>query len=513
MKTLGGYALLGSLSSGGMGHVFLAERVTSLGFRKRFAIKTLRRTLLDREDSVAAFIDEARLVAQLEHKNIAQVFDFGFDGDTPYLVMEYVPGASVQHMVARHGPLPPRAAFEIMREAADGLHAAHVARSLETGEGLRVVHRDVSLSNIMVSTQGEVKLIDFGIALAQDRMTPATMTGTIKGKPAYMAPEQLQGEQVDPRADVFALWVVFVEMLLGRSFFGRKTIYETTRAVMEAPLPTAEDLGAGLPKELDALLASGLHRDCEQRMPSAQVIVTAMDRLISTLPGAGIDSILGDVLALVPELKPLDESLPDTATTQEDAATVTSVTTQLPRRRRRTLNAITGVAVLLAAGLGSYLWSIRDGVDRSPGVPPVRHSVTPRSSAEPMAPVTTPKPVEATPTTGAEQKPQPSEPAAEAPVPIKRGATRRKIPARKLSEAQLEAKPAAPKDFGRLSVFADPFARVRVDGREIGVTPIVNHRLAVGAYTVELLDPDSGGVRKIRRVSVAKGEPVRVTDR
>ncbi|MEO0812157.1 MAG: protein kinase, partial [Myxococcota bacterium] len=137
MRTLGGYQLLGSLSSGGMGHVFLAERTTALCFRKRFALKTLRRSLVDREDSVAAFIDEARLVAQLEHRNIAQVFDFGFDGDVPFLVMEYVPGTSIQALVEHRGALPHRAVFQITKDAAAGLHAAHTARSLEDGEPLR----------------------------------------------------------------------------------------------------------------------------------------------------------------------------------------------------------------------------------------------------------------------------------------------------------------------------------------------------------------------------------------
>ncbi|MEM6533371.1 MAG: protein kinase [Myxococcota bacterium] len=512
MTTLGGYQLLGSLSSGGMGHVFLAERATSLGFRKRFAIKTLRRTLVDREDSVAAFIDEARLVAQLEHKNIAQVFDFGFDGDTPFIVMEYVSGTSVQEFVQQRGALPHRAAFEIMREAADGLHAAHVAHSLETGDPLRVVHRDVSLSNIMLSTQGEVKLVDFGIALAHDRMTPATMTGTIKGKPSYMSPEQLQGEPVDPRTDVFALWVVFAEMILGRSLFGRKTLYDTTRAVMEAPLPTADDLAPNLPEELDSLLAAGLHRDCAERMGSAQEIMAAMDRLLPMVDGDGIAGILEHVHDLVPELRPLDDARVDLPEREEDLPTqaVTSRPETVLVRRRRWPAAAAGLsligALVIAVGFAFRGSSGAEPLD----APPVVEDARARKVAKPpgKSELAAEQPTE----TPRKLKPEPE--------PIR--ARKRRNAAPKRVKAPLKRPTAAvvkpvseatPTEFGQLSVFADPFARVRIDGREIGVTPILNYRIPVGEHAVELLDPDSGGVRKTRRVKVAEGERLRVTDR
>lgn len=513
MKTLGGYSLLGTISSGGMGHVFLAEKATSLGFRKRFALKTMRRSLVGSEDSVAAFIDEARLVAQLEHRNIAQVYDFGFDGEVPYLVMEYVHGTSLQRLVESRGPLPRRAAMQIMRDAAAGLHAAHTARSLETGEPLGVVHRDVSLSNIMLSARGEVKVVDFGIALAQDRMTPATLTGTVKGKPSYMSPEQLQGELVDARTDVFALWVVFVEMLLGRPLFARKTIYDTTRAVMEAPLPRIADIDPELPEPLDPLLQLGLHRSREARMADAAEIVQAMERLLPATNDAGIDTLVVDIAELVPTLEPSTE-----LRVLVDEGQTVAMASPSPSPDRRRLGWITAPVLVVLAVVFVFLAVRGKFLEAKPAAAPI----APEASDELLEPAAAAeKPAER-----AAAEPEPTRVNAQEKREALVATVERTRPPR-ARKSRVQKRPAAPapppasdpavekrpQGFGALTVFADPFARVRVDGTGIGVTPILNHRVSAGEHTVELLDPDSGAVRVKRVVRVAPDASVRVTDR
>lgn len=290
-KKIGDYSLLGRLGAGGMSEVYLAEKSSPLGFRKRFALKVLRPERASDEERVASFIDEARIVAQLEHRNVAQVYDFGFEDDSPFLAMEYVPGVTLRRLVRDYGRLPARAALEILHDVAQALDAAHTARDIETGEPLGVVHRDVCPTNVMVSESLEVKLLDFGIAMVVDRLTPNTLTGTIKGKPGYMSPEQMKGLEVDGRSDIFSLWVVFVELVLGRPLYQRATLSETLNAHVSGELPRLSNVDRDFPPTIEFGVERGLARDRNDRFSTAREVVEFARDLLEQVPGAGISAV------------------------------------------------------------------------------------------------------------------------------------------------------------------------------------------------------------------------------
>ncbi|MEO1174629.1 MAG: serine/threonine-protein kinase, partial [Myxococcota bacterium] len=220
---IGPYEILQPLSAGGMGEVYLARKVVEGVFEKLVAIKTIRADGLAADGRREAFLDEAQLVARLSHPGIAQVHDLGVHDGSPFVVMEFVDGVPLSSIIAAHGGLPPNEAVAIIAQAAHALDCAHDARSTG-GEPLAIVHRDVSPQNIMVTREGHAKLIDFGIALSRERLGPHTRTGMVKGKPAYMAPEQLRHEEVDRRADLFSLGAVLHECLTGKPVFAKETL-------------------------------------------------------------------------------------------------------------------------------------------------------------------------------------------------------------------------------------------------------------------------------------------------
>ncbi len=222
-----GLEILTKLSSGGMGDVLLARRRGVHGFEKLLAVKTIRGDLARRNDIRAMFHDEAKLVARLDHPAIAQVYDFGEEDGLLYLAMEYVPGLSLNKLlVKRQRPVPHLIAARIAADVCRGLHAAHQLTDVE-GKPLGVVHRDVTPGNVILTFDGHVKILDFGIAFMNERESPDTQVGELKGKPSYMAPEQLRGERVDRRSDLYSLSVVLHEMLTGRKLFTKNNITAT----------------------------------------------------------------------------------------------------------------------------------------------------------------------------------------------------------------------------------------------------------------------------------------------
>src|SRR5262249_57374499 len=185
----------------------------------------------------AMFLDEAAILARLNHPAVGTVHDFGEQGGTLYMVMEYVAGIPLREVV-QYG-MPPVVAARAIAEACRGVHAAHELRDL-AGHLLGVVHRDLSPDNLMFGFDGHVKVIDFGIALIKNRQAPVTELGTVKGKPPYMSPEQVKNEAMDRRSDVFSLAVVLWEMLTGRGLFEGDSIYAIALAIehQELVLPS-----------------------------------------------------------------------------------------------------------------------------------------------------------------------------------------------------------------------------------------------------------------------------------
>jgi eukaryotic-like serine/threonine-protein kinase len=282
----GRYQLVEQIGRGGMADVFRAVTEGIEGFRRTFVIKRIRAEKSDSAELIRMFCDEARISALLDHPNIVQVYDFGQIDGSYFMAMEYLRGrdlASVMRAVraARTALTPPLAAF-IAREVALGLHHAHTAVLPGGGAG-RIVHRDVTPSNIMLLRAGGVKILDFGIAsaaaLASDRQRRR-----VKGKLAYFSPEQASAGELDARSDVFALGVVLWEMVTGRRLFTGESDLGTIRNVLSAPVPAPSSLASEVPAALDQIVARALSRERDGRYPSAEDMADALERFLVEHP-------------------------------------------------------------------------------------------------------------------------------------------------------------------------------------------------------------------------------------
>ncbi len=267
------YQTLERLGGGGQAEVFRGYAETLEGFRKTVAIKRILPSLAEDQRFVAMFLDEARLSLFLQHANVVQVFDIHRADDGAYLlIMEFVDGcdlkAAIDREAARGRTLEPRLALHVMVESCRGLHYAHTLEHPETGEPLHIVHRDVSPPNIMLSRNGEVKIVDFGLAKAKSQVEQ-TDQGVVKGKFSYLAPEAAWGLEVDARADVFAIGIITWELLAGRRLFSADTAYATVELVREAKVPSLTALNPNIDAELDGIVRTALARDPDKRFASA----------------------------------------------------------------------------------------------------------------------------------------------------------------------------------------------------------------------------------------------------
>lgn len=299
----GRYELLGRIAVGGMAEIFLArerENIAGAGHR-HLVIKRVLSHVVDDPTFQDMFFDEARLAMRLQHPAIVHIYEFGEEAGSTYLAMEWVDGIALGKLIRRArdvGGIPAPVCVKIAATVAEALHYAHRVRGDE-GQPLGIVHRDVSPQNIMVSNEGNVKLLDFGIAKATDQLS-RTSDGQVKGKFAYMAPEQCVGDPVDGRADVFALGVCLFESLTGKPLYHRKTQYETMRAVLEDPLPTLATRRPDLPEDLDAILQKALAKDAKDRFADAGQMQLALEQWLArhqeVVLATSIADHLGEVL-------------------------------------------------------------------------------------------------------------------------------------------------------------------------------------------------------------------------
>jgi eukaryotic-like serine/threonine-protein kinase len=276
---VGKYVVRRKLAEGGMAEIFLCTARGPEGFEKEVVIKRVRSFLASDPDFVQMFIAEARLASRLNHANVVQIFDFDKHEDTYYLAMEYVRGCSLWELRKRTKeamtPLPPVLVAHIGAEVARGLHYAHRLRV--NGELLNLVHRDVTPHNVLVSYDGAVKLTDFGIAKAGNKLTNP---GVLKGKFAYMSPEQARGEAVDVRTDVFALGVVLWELLTGGRLFQGDSEIAVLRAVQESAIAPPARLNPDVPPELDEAIRRALERDVTKRFQTAGELERALAQCV-----------------------------------------------------------------------------------------------------------------------------------------------------------------------------------------------------------------------------------------
>lgn len=281
MENYGRYILLRKLAVGGMAEVFLACPQGARARDERIVIKRILSNLAADDHFVTMFLNEARIAARLSHPNIVRLFDLGKEGQSYFLAMEFIHGEDLGALIARlnaqgrHLPLP--LALRIVREACRGLHYAHTKLD-EHGRPLQLIHRDVSPQNIMVSFEGEVKLLDFGIARAANQSS-TTRTGEIKGKYAYIAPEQARGTALDQRCDIFSLGLVLYELLTGHSPLRRGNDLITLRAAIECDIAPPSRFAA-LPAALEAIVLKALARDPARRFASAIDFERAIERFL-----------------------------------------------------------------------------------------------------------------------------------------------------------------------------------------------------------------------------------------
>ena len=290
-RSLGDYELLAKLATGGMAEIFLARKsgARALDAKDVLVIKRILPHLADDDHFVTMFRDEANLASQLVHQNVCRVQKLGQGaGGVSFIVMEYLHGVALSRMLSRLSKqrqfLDVRAVAGLIEQACAGLHHAHDARGPD-GAPLGVVHRDVSPPNILITTDGVVKLLDFGIAKARGASSK-TRTGTVKGKNAYMSPEQILGKPLDRRSDVFALGAVMYELLAVKRLFHRDSDFLTFKAITEEPIPDIRDRRPDLPPAMVAVLTRALAREPEGRFATAREMGEAVRAAAGQLGGA-----------------------------------------------------------------------------------------------------------------------------------------------------------------------------------------------------------------------------------
>jgi serine/threonine protein kinase len=280
------FELVAELAAGGMATVYLARFVGVAGFKRFVAIKRLHPHLAKEQDFIQMFLDEARLAARLHHPNVVPILEIGVQNEQYYLVMEYIEGDTVGHLMARavnvNRKIPVPIVIRILLDALTGLHAAHELTD-DDGSHLEIVHRDVSPQNILVGVDGVARITDFGVAKAQARLASATQGGQLKGKLAYMSPEQVRGNMpVDRRADVFAAGIVLWELLTGQRLFKADGEAETLFKVVAAEVPPIRNFEPGVPPEVEVVVRRARAARADDRFGTAADFAEALEQAART---------------------------------------------------------------------------------------------------------------------------------------------------------------------------------------------------------------------------------------
>jgi serine/threonine-protein kinase len=545
VRTFGKYRLVELLASGGMADVWRAEVTGAAGVVKEVALKLVRGEHEARSDFVRMFVEEARVATRLTHGNVVQVFEFDQVDGRYYLSMELVRGRDLGRVVERAREQGVRLglarAVRVGAEVAKAL--AYVHRLAEAGRPLELVHRDVSPQNVLLSFEGEVKLTDFGIARAMSR-AGLTDPGTLKGKIAYMAPEQARGAPVDGRADVFSLGVILWELCAGRRLFARGAEAATLAAVLDGPPPSPPSAwNEAVPPELDALVLGALERDPARRTRSSEELEAALSALLLKLTRTPED---WDLRSFMQRLwqegsadghAPLEETRVRTAPrapaggppspgadaegaalpepggqAAEPTAATRTAPSPAPGPRRRTRVA----ALVLVLGAGAAGLRLRAGVsaEGSVGSPPVGGRA-PSSSAEragspPAGEPAAPNPAAApiVPAgAAASQAPGAPTPASAPAAPVPDGDTGSppSVPAAARGAPGEIPRVEGALRPGVLQVNATPWAHVTIDGRPIGETPVVVE-LPPGPHRVRASHPTFGVLEKVIVISAGRRE-------
>jgi eukaryotic-like serine/threonine-protein kinase len=401
LRMVGRYALQHEIAAGGMASVYLGKMCGPVGFSPIVAIKCMHPQYAKDPEFVRMFLDEARLAGRIRHPNVVPVLDVHAEGDELFLVLEYVHGESLARLFQasrKAGSLPsPEIASAIVRDVLHGLHAAHEAKN-ERGEPLGIVHRDVSPQNVLVGADGVARVLDFGVAKATGRVT-TTRDGQVKGKFAYMAPEQLRGEDVNRQADVYSVSVILWETLTGQRLFQGENEGHVVERVLFGTLSPPRALRPEVPAAMEAVVMRGLSRERTDRFASAKEMAIALAAAVqpASTPEVGewVEARAIDALEKRAELVRAVESfvVPAEATPSPDGATMPApqlppppqpaATAPAPRSRLRLLWVV-GAAAAAALAIGLGLRTRATGAATPISAQPV---ALPEVSAPPSAPV------------------------------------------------------------------------------------------------------------------------------
>ncbi|ATB30221.1 serine/threonine protein kinase [Melittangium boletus] len=500
-EQLGKYQLVRKLATGGMAEVFLAKAAGPMGFEKTLVLKRILPHLAELPTFVDMFLAEAKLAARLTHSHIAQIFDFGESEGAYFLAMEYIDGPSLRTLIKRaatHGLAPPPAVCaRLISHACEGLAFAHDFADPNTGEPLGLIHRDISPDNILLSRQGEVKVVDFGIAKAAGQ-SHRTETGALKGKLPYMAPEQVRSGPLDRRVDVYALGVVLYELLTARKPFIAGSDAELMRAILQQEPVPATQLRPDIPEPLQDILDRALAKDRDQRYPDCasfqadlEDFILSVGRPVTTqyvaqfithtlsgtecptpTPHSGSgrsrpshSSTPSRAASRRPKVDPNDETQPnpEEAPRGEEPktqATPPPVTSARPPRRWG-LPLLGGVLLLSAMAIAGWRASLPIAAPPPAPIPAI---------AQAPAPPPSPEPAETPPEEESGTDPQAASPE-NAPTPK----PKRTVASRPVLKGSLELRIV-------------PYATVFVDGRRLGETPMGPALLPAGHHTVKLVN-------------------------
>ncbi len=514
MERFGQYILLEKVGSGGMAELFKAKKLGIEGFERVLAIKRILPHLSSDEEFIDMFIAEAKLVARLSHKNITQVYDFGKIGQNYFISMEYIRGKDLRGILKRckekNIRLPVALAVFIAKEVASALSYAHRQKD-SMGKNLNIIHRDVSPQNILISYDGDVKVVDFGIAKAGAHSK--TTTGVLKGKLSYMSPEQAWGKPIDHRSDIFSLGIVLYEMLTGERLFRGDSELNTLERVREAkvePLPST--INTDLPSELEAKMLKALAREVTERYQNASDMEADLGdiifKLLSGDPALSLKQFMHDFFKTEIEAEQKSEMEEETIRIQfeqepaeeqkgrraeEKKAGVKSKTPEprsfrasAPEKRKIYPYAIAAsitVAVIIIAAFIFWPYTA-EKIMPSVAVQPVAvpENETAKTNEQNITSVNTMAAVDK---------------------------TEKKIPKSQAEKQDKTQKASEEENTGGLTVNAIPWANVYINGKPYGTTPKTIEELKAGTHTIRLENPNFPAWDT--KVRISKGETTKVS--
>ncbi len=479
MEKFGQYILTSKIGSGGMAELFKAKKLGIEGFERVLAIKRILPHLSSDEEFIDMFIAEAKLVARLMNKNIVQIYDFGKIGQNYFISMEYIRGKDLRAILKRcrekgiKFPIP--LAVFIAKEVASALGYAHIQKD-SSGKDLRIIHRDVSPQNILISYQGEVKVVDFGIAKAGAHSK--TTTGVLKGKLSYMSPEQAWGKPIDHRSDIFSLGIVAYEMFTGERLFKGDSEINTLERVREAkvePMPSV--INTDLPQDLEAKLLRSLARDVNERYQSASEFESefgeVLFNLLHTDPNLSLKKFMHELFKEEIEAEHISEMEEETVSFEfeEEPAPVEQKSRRTVSIRAKTLPSqektkifsyiIAALLFVLVMGGGFVFWNnFYNKTIPSENIQTASEpSATSKTNDQSALPAATEKKTES-PANNEQKTVIPNETAS--------------------SEKTKD---------GSVVVNATPWAKVFIDGKPYGTTPKTIENLKAGSHNLRLENP------------------------